>query len=185
MTKVTQLNTIRNSLQLAFDKKTLVEIVTNGDTGPGEFTGFVIKLSNQFFMLHVIEDWHADGVQIFPIGRISSVNICDNNVEREKILQWRNLEDALSYYDINIESFFTIFFSLQRKNSLVLIEDFESTEVGRILNFTDQSLTLKGIDGAGRWLDEEIVRPYSDIWYVIYNDEYSRVLDKYLKSRCQ
>jgi len=60
MTKVTQLNSTRNVLQSALSNKTLVDIETNSDTGEGEFTGFIIKLSNQFAMLHVVDDWHLN-----------------------------------------------------------------------------------------------------------------------------
>ena len=152
MTKVTQLNSTRNVLQSALSNKTLVDIETNSDTGEGEFTGFIIKLSNQFAMLHVVDDWHLNGVQIIPVTRISSVEPSDNHHEREKILFWNGVKKSVFYDDVNID------------------------------NSKNQSLTLKGIDRAGQWLKDEIVRPFSDIWYVIFDDEYSRVLGAYIEN---
>jgi len=83
---------------------------------------------------------------------------------------------------VNIDNFESIFASIQSKNGIAVIEDFESTEIGKVITSKNQSLTLKGIDGAGQWLKDEIVRPFSDIWYVIFDDEYSRVLGAYIEN---
>ena len=180
MTKVTQLNSIRNTLQSALNSRTLVDIETNIETGNGEFNGFIIKLSNQFAMLHVISDWHCDGVLIIPIVRISSITPCNNHDERKQILIWNGLETSTRYSDINIEDFETVFASIQSKNGIAVVEDFESVEIGKVIDFENKSLVLKGINGAGEWLEDQVVRPFSDIWHVIFDDEYSKVLGAYL-----
>jgi len=181
--KVIQFNSIRSSLQSALENRTLVEVEMNDDTGNGKFTGFIINLSYRFATLQVIEDWHSDGVQFLPLDRICSIRTSELHFDRERILVWNGVGHPSMYDDIEIDSFETIFDSIQRRNGVVMIEDFESTEVGKILNFENESLTIKGIDGAGQWLEEDVVRPFSDIWYVIYDDEYSRVLGSYVESQ--
>ncbi len=65
---------------------------------------------------------------------------------------------------------------------MVYVSSNDAGEVGQISRIEDTCVVLRGIDGAGEWIDGDVTFAFKDILIVSVDDEYSRVLYEYAMS---
>lgn len=178
---------MKNWLKLLHLKNTAVPIrvTLNVSELEEEFRGFILAVNSSFLVLLNIDDWHTDGISIFPISRIGSCIQDSDFGEKQKIWNWLKVDLSPDYAWLALEDYGTLFSSIKAHGKVIYICDDSSAEVGVVEAVADDRISLRGIDGEGCWLEAPFEFKFEEVFQVIVDDEYSTVLWKYASARGQ
>lgn len=166
-------------LKDAFEAGHCLTLISDQRDGNSDYFGYIVGLSDHFVMLQTVEDWHSNGIQVFPLTRLHSLELSDVDQARMKILAFNGVGRIDGYDWVNLSSFVELLWSLKSNDRTVFLSDNDEAEVGDILDVKKTHLTLKAIDAMGLRVEEPVEFYYSNITYVQFDDEYTRVLKKY------
>lgn len=167
----------KNDLQQALETGSYVRL--NLEDGGHE--GFVIGLSNSFVMLQAIYEWQDYGAMVIRLDAVESCDVSEYQQDQLKIIEFNSVKRTKRYGWVNLTGFEALFKSLAPKNKFVVLSIDDEAEVGLISEITNDAVTLKAVDPGGNWIDEAEECPYDDIVSVQFDDNYSRVLQRYVE----
>lgn len=145
---------------------------------------FPLKLSTKLFLGVEEDDFLLDGYSIRRLKDLDKIEIRD-----DKCLEMAKAEgliEQLSAPDIDIESWKTVFLSLQKKDKNIIIrhEDIDESEykfaIGRIENILDKKVVFHTFDADGIWQEDLLEIPFESITSVTAESRYINVFSKYL-----
>ena len=162
-----------------FQKGCYLDLIGDSDDGSDKSSGFIVGLNTHFVVLQSIEDWHSDGIEIFPLNRVDRYLCDDLKKKQQKILAWHGVKRTNQYDWVDLSGYKELFLSIRGNAKSVFIADDEDAEVGEISEVRDHSVLLRGIDATGSWIEDRIEFSFEDILHTSVDDEYSRVLKKF------
>ncbi|HHT55889.1 MAG TPA: hypothetical protein GX012_04925 [Acholeplasma sp.] len=141
--------------------------------------------SNEDFYFGVEEfDFRLDGYQIGLMKDFEDLEIVNNFSSQINIKE--GLIEQIKPYNINLESFQTIFQDLQSLNNIISIEreyydDDYFFLIGKIIKADEDSLWFRDFDINGNWNKEINIIPYDEITTIRFNSHYINTWEKYIK----
>ena len=138
--------------------------------------GIALAVSDTFVAILCVDQWHADGVKIFPLDKITAIEPCP---ERRKILAWNGVETTNRYFWLDLESYAGLFQSLKKRDQFITVEDEEELDVGLVAAIGPDFVKLTAIDPDGDWVEDLVEYPYQDITTIWVDCEYANVLGTY------
>jgi len=141
--------------------------------------------SNEDFYFGVEEfDFRLDGYQIRLMKDFEDLEIVNNFSSQINIKE--GLIEQIKPYNINLESFQTIFQDLQSLNNIISIEreyydDDYFFLIGKIIKADEDSLWFRDFDINGNWNKEINIIPYDEITTIRFNSHYINTWEKYIK----
>lgn len=138
--------------------------------------GIPLAVSDIFIAILYVDQWHGDGVQVIPLGKIANI---EPFPERRKILAWNGVTTTNRYFWLDIGSYAGLFQSLKKRDSFITVEDDEDLDVGLIAAIGPDFVKLSAIDAEGDWLEDLVEYPYKDITVICVDCEYANVLGAY------
>ena len=173
---------IHEDLKISFESGRYIAVVSDDGDDNTDYRGIVVGLSAAFVALLSVQDWHSDGLQIFPLKRIKRLEHSAVRDEQGEILSWKGVRNFGQYDWLGLSSFAEIFETIRTRKNVVFISSNDAAEVGEISRIEDACVVLRGIDGAGDWIDGDVKFAFEHILMVSVDDEYSRVLYEYAMS---
>lgn len=167
----------QSDLQTALDTGSYVRL--NLEDGGHE--GFIIGLSSTFVMLQAIYEWQDYGALVIRLDAVESCDVSDYQEDQLRIIDFNSVKRTKRYNWVNLSSFENLFKSLKPKNKFVVISIDDEADVGLIDAINRDDVTLKAVDPGGNWIEEPAECPYEDIVSVQFDDNYSRVLQRYIE----
>ncbi len=155
------------------------EIVVQLRFGDENRQGFVIALGPDLVLIQAVHDWHNAGALIVPIAAIESCETSDLIEDQMKILQFNSVKRTRSYGWVRLDSWGELFRSLTPKGRFAVLSFGDEAEVGRVDAVNSDSVDLRVIDPGGNWVEDIIECAFDDITMVEFDDNYSRVLQRY------
>ena len=146
---------------------------------------FYTIYSNETFYFGVEEfDFRLDGYQIRLIKDFEDLEIVNNFSSQINIKE--GLIEEIKPYNINLESFQTIFQNLQARDNIISIEreyydDDYFFLIGKIIKADETSLWFKDFDINGNWNKEINIIPYEIITTIRFDSHYINTWAKYIK----
>ncbi len=168
---------VDNELQQALDDGLYVRLELEDES----HEGFVVGLSPAFVLLQSIYEWQDYGAHIFPRGLVRGCEVSDFHDDQQKIIAFNSVKRTKRYTWVNLTNFSELFRSLKPKNKFVVVSIDDEADVGQIDAIHKEGLELKAVDPGGNWIDEVIECPFEDITSVQFDDNYSRVLQRYVE----
>ncbi len=159
-----------------------IDLALKDSAGGEEHEGFIVGLTDTFVMIESFEAWTGDGVRIIPLAHIDGVMREEIHQDRQAILVWNGATPTESYDWLNLSGFRALFASVLSVDATVCVHDEDEVEVGKVLAVFDDRVRLKLIDGGGKWIDEPLDYPFTDIVMVETGDQYSTVLRRYAEA---
>ncbi|MBQ1862761.1 MAG: hypothetical protein II149_04515 [Clostridia bacterium] len=145
---------------------------------------FPLKAGDKLFMYAKEDDFILDGFSIRrfrDLKKIGTVkNACRRIVEKEGVLE------GLSFPDIDLTDWRSVFLSLQAYGKNIIIEhagkDDEDWDfwIGRIVKVLKNKVVFKHFDADGVWVEEPYDIPYASITNVNFDCRYVTVFSKYV-----
>lgn len=172
---------IISDLRDALANETYIRL--NVDDGSHE--GFVVGLSDKLVLLQAIYEWQDTGALVVPVERVESIDVSDHHDDQVKILAFNSVKRTKRYSAIKLASFADLFKSLMPRNKFVVISVEDEADVGQIDTVAADHFVLKAVDPGGNWMDDELECPFEEITAVQFDDNYSRVLQRYVERTAQ
>jgi len=151
--------------------------------------GFPLVVSEQFILIHEINDFHLDGYTVIPLRNLYAVR--SGKAERmiERVFTGEGAFDKITVpEEVRLDSFRDLFRSIQKLGKLVIVDsvevDGETMEedsfIGKIVGMSPRSVAILNFNGAGEWETEPTVVSYKQIKWVTFDNEYVNTFAKYL-----
>lgn len=172
-------NTKKANLEVALRHRSLISIITDKQSGNEKYRGFVIGLSELFLATDDILEWHSDGLRLYPRNKISKCIRSQREENNEKVLKSNGVQATLKYGWLILNSFESLFYSIQERNETLVIAYDNITAVGEISKILSDTIVLRSFDPDGVWYDEPCEILFSEITHLCIGDEYSTVLSAY------
>ncbi len=138
---------------------------------------FPLKVSEDFLLGAIEDDFQLDGFRICPVSRIGKVKKC-----RDKCMDieaGEGIVDQLYTPNVSISGWRQIFRSLKNMNRYVILDTRCGTYIGAITRIGKKSVTVKYFDADGVWFDPVKIR-FKDIDAVDFGTRYVDVFTKYV-----
>ncbi len=148
--------------------------------------GYILDINEDFIYIHNVIDFTVDGYRIFKLENLKKVRYNKFDKTCTKIYEAEGLTELIYTYEkINLESYQSIFKSIQKIYTYCIIESMYRDElafnIGEITKAGKRNVSQLHFDGTGK-LDEYVTEiPYSDIMIVGFDSHYLNVFQKYLK----
>ncbi len=159
------------------------EIVVQLRIGDENRQGFVIALKSDLVLLQAIHDWHDAGALVLPISGIESCEASELLEDQMNILQFNSVKRTKRYAWVRLDSWAELFRSLVPKSRFVVLSFGDEAEVGQVDAVNIDSVDLKVIDPGGNWIEDIVECAFEDVTMVEFDDNYSRVLQRYVERR--
>ena len=145
---------------------------------------YTIDYNNEFYFGVEEFDFKLEGYQIRTIKDFENVEII-NNFSSE-INKNEGLIEKIVSFNLNLESYFTIFSSLKELNKIISIEheyldDDYFFLIGEIVAVDEELLTFRDFDINGKWSDELSYIPFELITTIRFNSHYTNTWEKYIR----
>jgi hypothetical protein len=147
----------------------------------GSHEGFVVGLSDKLVLLQAIYEWQDTGAMVVPVDRVESIDVSDHHEDQVKILAFNSVKRTKRYSGIKLANFAELFKSLMPRNKFIVISVEDEADVGQIDSVAADHFVLKAVDPGGNWMDDELECPFEEITSVQFDDNYSRVLQRYVE----
>ncbi|SDH64373.1 hypothetical protein SAMN05421846_101406 [Chryseobacterium taeanense] len=158
------------------------------EDSPEELTsGFILKFSNDFLMLHESHNFTLDGIKLIPLNRISGFRHSKLEKTSEKIF----LEEGLTTFNqkiinnTSLKNFESLFKSIKKQDFHCIVEgrkkDKYTFSIGDILEVNEKTVVIKNYDATGKFDKKPSKIFFKNIHFITFNDKYSRTFRKYLK----
>lgn len=152
--------------------------------------GYILKYSEDFILIKEEGDFKFQGLHIIPIKTIKAIRYNSSDKYCDFINKSEHPESAFTLQtdlDIDLTSWDSIFNDLKMKNETIIseCEKFKHDYfcIGHIKETKDKSVKIEYFDAEG-YIDPELVNhKYKWITKVTYNDNYSKVFSKYIRTR--
>ena len=145
---------------------------------------YLIDQSDQLFYSLEEDDFITDGFEIRQKKDIKYIekqdSVCSLINKENQILKNINIPK------ININSWKDAFYSLQKLNKIIIVENETKNEkksdfaIGKIINVDNDYIEFKAFSADGKWWDGTVHIPYKYITTVIFNSRYCNEWEKYL-----
>ncbi len=166
---------IRKALQNALQNENFVHLTLEN----GAHEGFVIAIGLRLVLLQAVYEYQDVGALVMPIDQIEVCEVSEFHDEQLKILAFVSVKRTKRYGWVRIGSFVELFKSLKLKNRFVVISHEDEADVGYIDTIGTDSVELRAVDPGGNWIEDMLDYAYDDIEFVQFDDNYSRVLQRY------
>ncbi len=157
------------------------EIVIQLRFGDETRQGFVIALNTDLVLLQAIHDWHDAGALVLPVDAIESCETAEFLEDHMKILQFNSVKRTKRYSWLRLSSWAELFRSLVPKGRFAVVSFGDEAEVGQVDAVNSDSVDLRVIDPGGNWIEDIVECAFDDITMVEFDDNYSRVLQRYVE----
>lgn len=147
----------------------------------GSHEGFIVGLSDTLVLLQAIYEWQDAGALVVRVEQVESCDVSDYQDDQVKILNFNSVKRTKRFSWVRLNGFADLFRSLQPKNRFVVVSIEDEADVGQIESIAPDHVVLKAVDPGGNWLEDEIECPYEAITSVQFDDNYSRVLQRYIE----
>lgn len=153
-----------------------------------EWHGEVVACSEDFVLLVEIAEFAYAGFVIFNKKYIK--NITREKYERfaQKVVHKFAKKPKVDTKWLDLSSFETIFKSLKKHYNKFCIDttdDKDNFFVGKIIEFDNDTLTLKALDTYANFEQHTQSLNVKDVGYILFADNYSKMLFKYNKQMLQ
>ncbi|VEU80040.1 hypothetical protein [Haploplasma axanthum] len=147
---------------------------------------YAINQSKDFFLGVEEFDFELDGYQIRKYEDISNVKIVRNF--SSEINKKEGLIEKIIKYNINLESFETIFNDLKGMGGIIAIErEYDDEDnffvIGIIEKVTETSVWFRDFTVDGKWNEEINIIPYDIITTIRFNTKYINIWTKYITKK--
>ena len=174
---------MRQLLQEAAKQQQLINIYMKYDEN--YYNLIPIEISERLFWAIDEDDFIFDGFRISQIRDIKALRIkndkCDEIVRRE------GLFNGLDIPAIKIDSWYTVFESLQSLERNIIVE-YETPEgvddtftIGRVVRVCKSCIYMYHFDADGIWQPKPYRIPYTEITSVTFASRYVDIFSKYLE----
>jgi|SRR5690554_2787391 len=145
---------------------------------------YSIDSSEEFYFGVEEFDFRLDGYQIRLIKDFEDLEIVNNFSSQINIKE--GLIQQIKPYNVNLQSYQTIFESLESFNNIISIEheyydDDYFFLIGKIIKADETSLWFKDFDINGNWNKEVNIIPYEEITTIRFKSHYINTWEKYIK----
>lgn len=145
---------------------------------------YTIDYNDEFYFGVEEFDFKLEGYQIRVNSDITDLEIVNNY--SSEINKLEKLPEKIKYFNINLESFKTIFESLKEMDIVISVEREYFDEdyfflIGKIIDVLEDTLVFKDFDINGKFSDEESYIPFEYITTIRFNSNYTNTWQKYLK----
>ncbi|MGN6423018.1 MAG: hypothetical protein ACTHLA_06900 [Asticcacaulis sp.] len=164
------------NLRQAYDQGGYVRL----EIEDGGHEGFVVGMSAQFVLLQAIYEWQDYGAMVIPIERIEACETSEFHDAQVRILDFNSVKRTKRFAWVKLGGYPDLFRSLKAKGRFVVLTQDDEADVGEIVEVTPDSVALKAVDPGGNWIEDEIEFAYDDISLIQFDDNYSRVLQRYV-----
>src|SRR5690242_14596871 len=120
---------IFEELKITFDHGNYIGLVSDDGDDNTEYCGIVIGLSAEFVALLSVENWHSDGVQIFPLKRVKRLERSEVKDVQGEILAWKGVRNCGQYTWIDLSTYGRIFEAIRSKRLPVFVSSNDIAEV--------------------------------------------------------
>ncbi|MDI7774392.1 hypothetical protein [Asticcacaulis sp. EMRT-3] len=165
------------TLKQAYEQGTYVRL----EIEEGGHEGFIVGLNARFLLLQAVYEWQDVGALIVPVERVEGCEVSEFHDDQRRILDFNSVKRTKRYAWLKLGSYAEIFQSLQVKKKFVVVSQDDEADVGQISVVNDESVDLKAVDPGGNWIDEDLDCPFDDISLIQFDDNYSRVLQRYVE----
>jgi len=146
----------------------------------GGHEGFIVGMSAQFVLVQAIYEWQDYGAMVIPIERIEACETSEFHDDQVRILDFNSVKRTKRFAWVKLGGYPDLFRSLKAKSRFVVLSQDDEADVGEIAEVTADSVTLKAVDPGGNWIEDELEFAYEDITLIQFDDNYSRVLQRYV-----
>lgn len=158
------------------------------EDSPEELTsGFMIKFSDDFLMLHESHNFTLDGIKVIPLNKISGFRHNKFEKTSEKIFSQEGIIkfDQKIINNTSLKNFESLFKSIKKQNFHCIVESTKKDKylfsIGEILEINEKSVVIKSYDATGKIYNKPSKIFFKNIDFITFNDAYSRTFRKYLK----
>lgn len=151
--------------------------------GNSSVDGIFCRQGGRFVAFYAVEDWHIDGLVVFPKDKISRIFKDDIITAREHIIYWNGLVLTDRYEWLEMKDYLSLFNSIMKNNKVIYASDEDEAEVGYVVFVGEDFFQLRGIDGFGAFMNEAIEYDFKDVHSIYMDDEYSKIISKYANSK--
>lgn len=147
------------------------------------FYCYPVAVNEKFVLAQNEDDFLLDGYSIRKISQLKKIEIkCDCcNIINKTI----GVTDGIAKPDVDFSSWKTVFDSLKKLNTVIIIEDEINRQfaIGYIDKVKKNSVFFRHFDADGVWSDELLVIPFTSITSVSWNTRYCLNWEHYLKTK--
>ena len=146
------------------------------------FYYYINAVNDKFILGQEEDDFLLDGYAIRKMSHLKKVEHKDDACNRiNKVI---GLTNEIKMPDIDITSWQTIFLSLKKIDTFIIIENAIEEEfyIGTIESVLKNKLRFRYFGADGTWNTNAIEIPYSKITNVLWNTRYSNTWHRYLKT---
>ena len=181
--KIDKMENIKETIIEAIENKELIGIKARYSREALFF--YPTKMNNEFFLGVEEFDFVLDGYQIRKTEDITDSLIIRNFSSEINVKE--GLLDQVIYFDINLNSWYTIFNDLMKMNNIVSIEREYNDEdefflIGEIIEVNEEEVIFRDFDVDGKWNEELNIVPFDIITTIRFNSRYINVWNKYIKT---
>ena len=139
--------------------------------------GYLLKLSEQFAVLQVENDFQLTGRKVVRRQDITSIVRGKRERHRQRIFQWEGIEQGISpYSESKLENWQSVFRAMKDSSLCIGVETYswngETLTIGPVRKIGKRRVAIQHITARG-YLEKELTRiPYSDIRAILFNDFY-------------
>lgn len=167
---------IRKSLEEALEAGSYIDLASSD----GSHSGFVLGVSDNLVLLQSIYEWQDYGALVVPGELIESVGISEDHAGQLDVLAFNSVKRTKRYAAIKFGNLEELFRSLKPRGKFVVLSFGEEAEVGLIEAVGKESVDIKTVTPGGSWSGDTVECGYDDITLVQFDDNYSRVLQRYM-----
>ena len=140
-------------------------------------------VNEKFILGQEEDDFLLDGYAIRKISQLRKVEVKDDKCD--EINKEIGLKSQIKKPDVDIFSWQTIFQSLKKLDTFIIVEDSinEDFTIGIIKKVLKNKVYFLEFDADGIWGDYEVEIPYTSITSVKWNTRYAITWEKYLKNK--
>ncbi|MBI3865895.1 MAG: hypothetical protein HY290_28810 [Planctomycetia bacterium] len=149
---------------------------------------FVVEVGSDLALVQDISDFSSDGYQILRIDDISRIDRGGAEKFLERILQSEGIvTKACAPFDIELSNWRTAIGAIKSNSQNMIVEDEKPDDelflVGRVTRLSAKSLAIRHFDAVGYWELSDRVVPYSRITAVTFDDRYTTMYSKHVRTR--
>lgn len=174
-------------LQKYLDKKEFVKIFRTFFDREYNLSGFILKMSKDFLLLHLVDDHLLDGYAILRQDDYDSIRCGPFEKTYKKILKSEGILDTTYGLDKNIDlaSWEDILQDLKKYDYHIIIENTKKDNldffIGPIKKAGKTTVSIHNYDATGK-LDKKPTKIKLDkIKTITFGDRYSTIFRKYIK----
>jgi len=148
--------------------------------------GFILDMSSDFLLLHLIDDFAFDGYAIIRKFNYDSIRHNKYDKTTKMILQGEGVFEQLGIEQkINLESWKEALLDLKRYDYHVIVESQKKKSVGfhigPIINVGQKKVEIHYYDPTGKFDEKTSKIKLDQMTSIMFGDNYSTIFRKYLK----